>query len=151
MLENFDVGDLVNSVQNNPGGKAIYARAAGTFCQILEHNSDVYAKVRLPSGSQRLIPLNARATYGMIGNEEHNRRNLEKAGRSRWLNRRPSVRGVAMNPVDHPHGGGHGKTRGGRLTVSPWARLTKGKITRNVRKRNRTILTKRIKSNKNQK
>jgi large subunit ribosomal protein L2 len=83
MLENFDVGDLVNSVQNNPGGKAIYARAAGTFCQILEHNSDVYAKIRLPSGSQRLIPLNARATYGMIGNEEHNRKNLEKAGRSR--------------------------------------------------------------------
>ena len=111
------------------------------ICQVLQHESKDYAKVRLPSGSQRLIPLQAKATLGVVANEEHNLQILGKAGRSRWLNRRPSVRGVAMNPVDHPHGGGQGKTKGGRPSVTPWSLPTKGQPTRNMRKKNKLILT----------
>lgn len=144
-LQNFEVGDLIHALENIPTKGALFARSAGTFCQVLQHDSKEYVKVRLPSGSQRLIRTEAKATYGVIANEEHNQRNLMKAGRSRWLNRRPSVRGVAMNPVDHPHGGGQGKTKGGRPSVTPNSRPTKGQPTRNVRKRNELILTARKK------
>ncbi len=140
-LCNFEAGDLVHAVENIPGKGALFARAAGTFCQVLQHDSKEYAKVRLPSGSQRLIPNESKATYGILANEKHNQRVLGKAGRSRWLNRRPSVRGVAMNPVDHPHGGGQGKTKGGRPSVTPYSWPTKGQPTRNPRKRNSMILT----------
>jgi large subunit ribosomal protein L2 len=106
-----------------------------------------YVRVRLPSGSQRLISINAKGTLGIVANEEHALINLKKAGRSRWLNRRPSVRGVAMNPVDHPHGGGQGKTKGGRPSVTPFSWPTKGQPTRNPRKKNMLILTTKKKSN----
>jgi len=141
LLANFEVGDFIHAVETIPNQTPTFARSAGTFCQVLQHESKDYAKVRLPSGSQRLIPLQAKATLGVVANEEHNLQILGKAGRSRWLNRRPSVRGVAMNPVDHPHGGGQGKTKGGRPSVTPWSLPTKGQPTRNMRKKNKLILT----------
>jgi len=141
LLANFEVGDFIHAVETIPNQNPTFARSAGTFCQVLQHESKDYAKVRLPSGSQRLISLQAKATLGVVANEEHNLQILGKAGRSRWLNRRPSVRGVAMNPVDHPHGGGQGKTKGGRPSVTPWSLPTKGQPTRNMRKKNKLILT----------
>lgn len=140
-LQNFEAGDFVHAVENIPNKGALFARAAGTYCQILQYSSKNYVKVRLPSGSQRLIRKDARATAGTLANEKHYKKNLKKAGRSRWLNKRPSVRGVAMNPVDHPHGGGQGKTKGGRPSVTPWSLPTKGQPTRNPRKINELILT----------
>lgn len=141
MLSNFEPGDFIHAVENEEGKNPIFARAAGTFCQVLQHDSKKYVKIRLPSGSQRLISNKAKATLGVLANEEHNLRLIGKAGRSRWMNRRPSVRGVAMNPVDHPHGGGQGKTKGGRPSVTPWSLPTKGQPTRNPRKKNTLILT----------
>ena len=143
ILENFESGDFLNSVEAIPGQGAIFARAAGTFCQVLQstviQNSN-YVKLRLPSGNQRLFSPMAKATLGAVANETHWQRNLKKAGRNRWLNIRPTVRGVAMNPVDHPHGGGQGKTKGGRPSVTPQSRPTKGQPTRSPRKKNRLIL-----------
>ena len=141
LLANFEPGDLIHSVETLPNKKAIFARSAGTFCQVLQHDSKKYAKIRLPSGSQRLINFEAKATFGILSNEKHNQRILGKAGRSRWLNKRPSVRGVAMNPIDHPHGGGQGKTKGGRPSVTPYAWPTKGQPTKNPRKKNNLILS----------
>jgi len=141
LIGNFEAGDFIHAVENVPNSVPIFARSAGTYCQILQHDSKDYAKIRLPSGSQRLIPVTARATLGVIANEEHNLKVLAKAGRSRWLNRRPSVRGVAMNPVDHPHGGGQGKTKGGRPSVTPYSLPTKGQPTKNPRKKNSLILS----------
>jgi len=140
LLNNFEFGDFLHNVSLTPNTKGLFARAAGTYCQLLEHTSNNYVKLRLPSGQQRLIPNTAIATLGIVGNEDSNLKNLKKAGRSRWLNRRPSVRGVAMNPVDHPHGGGQGKTKGGRPSVTPWSWPTKGQPTRNPRKKNPLIL-----------
>lgn len=140
-LQNFEAGDFVHAVENIPNKIPLFARAAGTYCQILQYSSKIYIKVRLPSGSQRLISKYAYATAGTLSNEKHYKKNLKKAGRSRWLNKRPSVRGVAMNPVDHPHGGGQGKTKGGRPSVTPWSLPTKGQPTRNIRKVNELILT----------
>ena len=144
VLSNFEIGDFVHSVEAIPGQGGIYARSAGTFCQVLE-TTPSYVKLRLPSGSQRLFSPKLKATFGIIAREDFNLQNLEKAGRSRWLNRRPSVRGVAMNPVDHPHGGGQGKTKGGRPSVTPRSIPTKGQPTRNPRKKNPLILTSRKK------
>ena len=140
ILANFEIGDLIHSLENVPNNKTIYARAAGTYCQTLQHSSLKYAKVRLPSGNQRLISLKAKATLGVVSNEKHNQKIIGKAGRSRWLNIRPTVRGVAMNPVDHPHGGGQGKTKGGRPSVTPYSLPTKGQPTRNKRKYNNFII-----------
>ena len=141
LMANFEAGDFIHAVENVPNQTPIFARSAGTFCQVLQHDSKKYAKVRLPSGSQRLIRLESKATLGVVANEEHNLRLIGKAGRSRWLNRRPTVRGVAMNPVDHPHGGGQGKTKGGRPSVTPWSWPTRGQPTKNPRKKNNLILT----------
>ena len=140
ILANFEAGDLVHNVEMGSKKKTVFARAAGSFCQILHHFSSDFAKVRLPSGSQRLLPLNAKATLGVVGNENYNKIVIGKAGRSRWLNKRPSVRGVAMNPVDHPHGGGQGKTKGGRPSVTPWSWPTKGQPTKSKKKRHWSIL-----------
>ena len=141
LIGNFEAGDFIHAVENTPNTRPIFARSAGTYCQVLQHDSKDYVKIRLPSGSQRLIPVNAQATLGVLANEEHSFKVLKKAGRSRWLNRRPSVRGVAMNPIDHPHGGGQGKTKGGRPSVTPFSLPTKGQPTKNPRKRNKLILT----------
>ena len=140
VLYNYEPGDLIHAVESFPGKGAIFARAAGTSCQVLQNFSVKYAKIKLPSGDQRYVSLKGKATLGVIGREDHYKRNLEKAGRNRWLNKRPSVRGVAMNPVDHPHGGGQGKTKGGRPSVTPKAWPTKGQPTRNARKKNVLII-----------
>lgn len=145
ILANFEFGDLLHNIEHIPGQGGLYARAAGTFCQVLQTTSNTHLAVRLPSGSQKLLPLESKGTLGVIANEEHIHKNLQKAGRSRWLNKRPAVRGVAMNPVDHPHGGGQGKTKGGRPSVTPFSWPTKGQPTRNPRKNKALILTPRKK------
>ena len=141
ILANFEFGDFLHNVENTPGKGALFARSAGTYCQVLQQNLTKYLRLKLPSGKQRLVPLNSKATLGIVANENHMLRVIGKAGRSRWLNKRPSVRGVAMNPVDHPHGGGQGKTKGGRPSVTPWSWPTKGQPTRNPRKKNKFLLT----------
>lgn len=145
ILANFEFGDLLHNIEQTPGNGGLFARSAGTFCQVLQNTSNTHIAVRLPSGSQRWLPLNAKGTLGVVANEDHIHKNLQKAGRSRWLNRRPAVRGVAMNPVDHPHGGGQGKTKGGRPSVTPFSWPTKGQPTRNPRKNKALILTPRKK------
>ncbi len=174
-LSYFEAGDFLHNVAAYPGQQPIFARSAGTFCQIRSLSQGVtseslstvsdsqtqasrrlsnqsksisWAKVRLPSGSQRLINSNVRATFGIIATHtnnlsKHNYFNLRKAGRSRWLGWRPSVRGVARNPVDHPHGGGQGKTSGGRPSVTFKSWPTKGQPTRSTKRVNRLILTQR--------
>lgn len=141
ILSNFEIGDFVHNIELFPGKGAVVARSAGVFCRVLQHYSKNYVKLKMPSGEQRLFYATARATLGVVGNEVHRQVNLLKAGRSRWLNRRPSVRGVAMNPVDHPHGGGQGKTKGGRPSVTPYSKPTKGQPTRNKRKKSKYIIT----------
>ena len=124
------------------GAGAKLCRAAGT-AQLLAKEGD-WAQIHLPSSEVRLIHLNCRATIGQVGNEEHGNIKIGKAGRARWLGRRPKVRGVAMNPVDHPHGGGEeGRTSGGRHPVSPWGMPTKGKRTRNNQRTDRFIVRRR--------
>ena len=148
VLENFEAGDLLSCVEVVPNQGALFARAAGTSCQVLQSSFTNKMKLRLPSGDQRLFSLLANATLGVISNSEHNQKILGKAGRNRWLNKRPTVRGVAMNPIDHPHGGGQGKTKGGRPSVTPQSKITKGLPTRNPRKKNKLLFLKNNKSNK---
>jgi len=106
-------------------------RSAGSYVKLVQKDFDRnLARIKLPSKKEISVPLNVRAVFGMVSNISHNSKDLSKAGRSRWLGLRPSVRGVAMNPIDHPHGGGEGKTSGGRPSVTPWGRLTRGKPTR---------------------
>jgi large subunit ribosomal protein L2 len=129
-LGSIPVGTEVHAVELKIGGGAKMCRAAGSWAQLLAKEGN-WATLRLPSGEMRLVHLECRATIGRVGNEEHGNIKLGKAGRSRWLGNRPKVRGVAMNPVDHPHGGGEGRTSGGRHPVTPWGHPTKGKKTRN--------------------
>ncbi|QKX01589.1 50S ribosomal protein L2 [Wolbachia endosymbiont of Cruorifilaria tuberocauda] len=128
-LKYIPVGSFVHGVELKPGGGAIIARAAGCYAQIIGHDNN-YVLLRLRSGQVRLILSSCRATIGVVSNLDRKNRKLGKAGRNRWLGVRPTVRGVAMNPVDHPHGGGEGKTSGGRHPVTPWGIATKGKKTR---------------------
>ena len=118
-LKNIPVGTVVHAVELRPGGGAKMARSAGTSVQLVAKEGGM-AQLRLPSGEMRLVDGRCRATVGVVGNAEHELINLGKAGRNRWRGKRPSVRGVAMNPVDHPLGGGEGKSSGGRHPVSPW-------------------------------
>lgn len=129
-LANVPVGTVVHNVEMKPGKGGQMARAAGTSAQLMAKEGD-YATLRLASGEMRVVRLECRATIGQVGNLDHENINIGKAGRSRWLNRRPTVRGVAMNPVDHPHGGGEGKAPVGRKSpMSPWGKPTLGKKTR---------------------
>jgi large subunit ribosomal protein L2 len=128
-IKNIPVGTLVHAVELKPGGGAQLARSAGASVQIVARE-DAYVTVRLRSGEMRKVHVDCRATVGEVGNDEHNLRKLGKAGASRWRGIRPTVRGVAQNPVDHPHGGGEGKTSGGRHPVTPWGQPTKGYKTR---------------------
>lgn len=139
-LKNIPLGSMIHniSLKPNKGGQLI--RSAGTYAQLLQKNFGKYAKVRLSSGEQRLIPLNCEATLGIVSNSDYKNIKIGKAGRNRWLNKRPKVRGVAKNPVDHPHGGGEGKTSGGRPSVSFTGRITKGKPT--IKKNKKFILRK---------
>jgi large subunit ribosomal protein L2 len=120
-LRNIPVGTVVHAVELKPGGGAKMARSAGTSVQLVAKEGR-YATLRLPSGEMRLVEASCRGTVGVVGNAEHELVQLGKAGRARWKNKRPSVRGVAMNPVDHPLGGGEGKSSGGRHPTSPWGK-----------------------------
>jgi len=143
-MRNIPVGTLVHNVEMKPGKGGQIARSAGSSVQLVARTGD-HATLRLRSGEMRRVPADCMATIGEVGNTEHSLRSLGKAGASRWRGKRPTVRGVAMNPVDHPHGGGEGRTSGGRHPVSPWGTPTKGYRTRSnkrtdsmiVRRRNR--------------
>jgi large subunit ribosomal protein L2 len=123
------LGTFVYNVELQPGKGGQISRSAGTFCQLMAKEGD-YAQLRLPSGEVRKFHVDCRAVVGQVGNLEHENVSYGKAGRSRWRGRNPSVRGVAMNPVDHPMGGGEGKSSGGRHPCSPWGKITKGLKTR---------------------
>lgn len=129
-IKNLAVGTLINNLELYPNTKSSLIKSAGTFGKVLFHNEDKYTAILLPSGEARLVFNECMANIGILSNENFFNFRRHKAGESRWLNIRPAVRGVAMNPIDHPHGGGQGKTSGGRPSVSPWAILTKGKKTR---------------------
>lgn len=133
MLRNIPVGTTIHCVELQPGKGAQLARSAGSFAQLLAKDGN-YAQIRLRSGEIRKVHVDCRATIGEVGNEEHNLRKLGKAGAKRWRGVRPTVRGVAMNPIDHPHGGGEGRTGEARTPVSPWGTPTKGYRTRNNKK-----------------
>lgn len=128
-LESIPVGSIVHNVELKPGGGAKLARSAGAEAQIMARE-EKYVHLKMPSGEVRLIPRICRATVGQVGNLDHENITIGKAGRSRWMGKRPSVRGVVMNPVDHPHGGGEGKAPPGRIPVTPWGQPTIGKRTR---------------------
>ncbi|HLX20194.1 MAG TPA: 50S ribosomal protein L2 [Gaiellaceae bacterium] len=132
-LENIPTGTLVHNVELQPGQGAKMARSAGSGIQLVAKDQG-FAVLRLPSGEMRRVPLTCRATVGQVGNVDHQNITGGKAGRSRWRGKRPSVRGSAMNPVDHPHGGGEGKSKGGRHPVTPWGVPTLGKRTRRKHK-----------------
>ncbi len=132
-LENIPTGTLVHNVELKPGQGGKMARSAGSGVQLVAKDAG-YAVLRLPSGELRRVLLTCRATVGQVGNLDHENVTGGKAGRSRWRGKRPSVRGSAMNPVDHPHGGGEGKSKGGRHPVTPWGVPTLGKRTRNKHK-----------------
>lgn len=141
-LINIPLGTTIHNIELKPGCGGQLARSAGTYAQLMA-KEDKYAQIKLPSGEVRKVLLTCRATVGQCGNLLHERISLGKAGRSRWLGRRPHVRGVAMNPVDHPHGGGEGKTSGGRHPVSPWGMPTKGYKTRKRKPGDRLIVKRR--------
>lgn len=128
-LRNIPVGSIVHCVEMKPGKGAQLARSAGAGVQVVAREG-AFVSLRLRSGELRKVPIDCRATIGEVGNGEHGLRSLGKAGAKRWRGTRPTVRGVAMNPVDHPHGGGEGRTSGGRHPVSPWGVPTKGHKTR---------------------
>ncbi|MEP1742975.1 MAG: 50S ribosomal protein L2 [Kangiellaceae bacterium] len=141
-LRNIPVGTTVHCVEMKPGKGAQIARSAGTYVQLIARDGS-YATLRLRSGEMRKVLAECRATVGEVGNAEHMLRSLGKAGASRWRGVRPTVRGVAMNPVDHPHGGGEGRTSGGRHPVSPWGTPTKGKKTRSNKRTDKLIVRRR--------
>ena len=141
-LRNVPVGSVVHCVELKPGKGAQLARSAGTSCQMVAREG-TYATLRLRSGETRRVLAECRATLGEVGNSEHNLRSLGKAGAKRWRGVRPTVRGVAMNPVDHPHGGGEGKSSGGRHPVSPKGTPTKGFRTRKNKRTDQLIIRRR--------
>tara|TARA_B100001559_G_scaffold307446_1_gene299627 strand:+ start:982 stop:1812 length:831 start_codon:yes stop_codon:yes gene_type:complete len=143
-LNNIPVGTIVHCIEMKPGKGAQIARSAGASVQVLAKEGN-YATLRLKSGEVRKVLITCRATIGEVGHQEHNLRKLGKAGASRWRGVRPTVRGVVMNPVDHPHGGGEGKTSGGRDPVSPWGVPTKGYKTRSNKVTDKFIVRRRKK------
>ena len=138
-LSNIPVGSVVHCIELKPGKGAQLARSAGASVQLVAREGD-HATLRLRSGEMRKVLSNCRATLGEVGNSEHNLRKLGKAGAKRWRGVRPTVRGVVMNPVDHPHGGGEGRTSGGRHPVSPWGMPTKGYKTRKNKRTDNMIV-----------
>jgi large subunit ribosomal protein L2 len=138
-LKAIPLGTTIHNVELRPGKGAQMVRAAGGAAQLVAKEGD-WAQLRLPSAEIRRVHIDCYATIGQIGNIEHSNVSLGKAGRSRWLGRRPKVRGVAMNPVDHPHGGGEGKTSGGRNPVTPWGQPTRGYKTRNNKRTDKFIV-----------
>lgn len=143
-LKDMPLGTLVHNVELVPGRGGQLARAAGNACQLLAKEGR-YCVLRLPSGEMRRVLANCSATIGVVGNDEHLNINRGKAGVTRWLGRRPKVRGVVMNPVDHPHGGGEGRSSGGRHPSTPWGVSTKGKKTRKPNKHSNKYIIRRRK------
>ncbi len=143
-LREMPLGSFIHNVELKPGKGGQLGRSAGASLQLMAKEGD-FAQVKMPSGEVRLIRLDCMATYGAVGNAEQENISLGKAGRSRWLGRRPHVRGVAMNPVDHPMGGGEGKTSGGGHPVSPWGQKAKGLKTRKRKKESNKLIIKRRK------
>jgi large subunit ribosomal protein L2 len=143
-MRNIPVGSTVHCVELKPGKGAQLARSAGAYAQIIAR-AGTYVTLRLRSGEMRKVLAEGRATLGEVGNAEHMLRELGKAGASRWRGVRPTVRGVVMNPVDHPHGGGEGRTSGGRHPVTPWGVPTKGYKTRKNKRTDKYIVRRRNK------
>ncbi len=141
-IRSIPVGSVIHCVELKPGRGAQLARSAGASVQLVAREGS-YATLRLRSGEMRRVLTECRATLGEVGNSEHNLRSLGKAGAKRWRGKRPTVRGVAMNPVDHPHGGGEGKTSGGRHPVTPWGVPTKGHKTRKNKRTDKLIVRRR--------
>jgi len=141
-MRNIPLGTVVHNVEMKPGKGGQIARSAGAGVQLVAREG-LHATLRLRSGEMRKVPVDCRATIGEVGNSEHNLRSLGKAGATRWRGVRPTVRGVAMNPVDHPHGGGEGRTSGGRHPVSPWGMPTKGYKTRKNKRTDNMIVRRR--------
>ena len=146
-LKNIPIGTIVHNVELKQGKGGQLARAAGAYVQLVGKDSG-YAQIKLRSGELRLVRAECMATIGAVSNQDHQNENLGKAGRKRWKGVRPTVRGVAMNPVDHPHGGGEGKTSGGRHPVTPWGKPTKGKKTRSKKKDSTLIIRSRHQAKK---
>jgi large subunit ribosomal protein L2 len=140
-ISNIPLGTHIHNIELAVGKGGQIVRSAGTFAQLMA-KEDKYALIKLPSGEVRMVLLNCRATIGQLGNVMHENKSLGKAGRSRWMGRRPKVRGVAMNPVDHPMGGGEGRSSGGRHPCSPWGKPTKGYKTRKKRKKSDRLIVK---------
>ena len=143
-LKNIPLGTLIHNVELKPGKGGQIARSAGSSVQLVAKEGD-YASVKMPSSEVRKIFIDCLATVGQVGNLDHENISIGKAGRSRWLGRKPHNRGVVMNPVDHPHGGGEGKTSGGRHPVTPWGQPTKGYKTRRRKTTDRFIVQRRPK------
>jgi len=143
-LKNVPVGTIIHNVEMKPGKGGQIARAAGTYVQLAGRDG-AYVLVRLSSGELRRIHGDCMATVGAVSNPDQQNINLGKAGRNRWLGRKPGVRGVVMNPIDHPHGGGEGRTSGGRHPVTPWGKPTKGARTRRNKKTDSMIVRRRHK------
>jgi large subunit ribosomal protein L2 len=141
-LRDMPLGMTIHNIELYPGKGGQLVRGAGTAAQLMAREGN-YAQIRLASGEMRMVQVTCRATIGQVGNTDHENISIGKAGRSRWLGRRSHVRGVAMNPVDHPHGGGEGKTSGGRHPVTPWGVPTKGYKTRRNKRTSRYILRRR--------
>jgi large subunit ribosomal protein L2 len=141
-LKSIPVGTIVHNVELKPGKGGQIARAAGTYVQLVGRDQG-YAQLRLGSGEVRIVRGECMASIGAVSNPDQQNINYGKAGRMRWLGKKPSVRGVAMNPIDHPHGGGEGRTSGGRHPVTPWGKGTKGNKTRNNKKTDRMIVRRR--------
>jgi len=141
-LGSIPVGTIVHCVEMKPGAGAKVARSAGTYCQLVGKDAG-YAQVKLMSGELRLVRSECMASIGAVSNPDNSNQEIGKAGRKRWMGFRPHVRGVVMNPVDHPHGGGEGRTSGGRHPVTPWGKPTKGAKTRNNKSTDRLIVRRR--------
>ncbi len=143
-LSNIPVGTTIHNIELRPGKGAQLVRSAGCSAQLMAREGD-YATIRMGSGEMRFVHVRCMATIGQVSNVDHINVSFGKAGRTRWLGKRPRVRGVAMNPVDHPHGGGEGKTSGGRHPVTPWGKPTKGYKTRSNKSTNKFIVKRRNK------
>ncbi len=143
-MQSIPVGTIIHNVEMKPGKGGQIARSAGTYAQLIGKDQG-YAQLRLSSGELRAVRAEFLATVGAVSNPDQQNIKLGKAGRNRWLGKRPSVRGVAMNPVDHPHGGGEGRTSGGRHPVTPWGKPTKGMRTRQNKKTDSLIIRRRHK------
>ena len=141
-LKNIPVGTIIHNVELKKGKGAQMVRSAGGFAQLVARDKN-YAQIKLPSSEVRMVRVECMATIGSVSNPEHEIISMGKAGRSRWLGKRPSVRGVVMNPVDHPHGGGEGRSSGGRHPCTPWGKITRGKKTRKNKATDKYIVKRR--------